>query len=477
MAKHWKNFVEGVRTEDIIAMKIPKGAIRGFSKQDIVIEPNEAAVIIRDGKIEDTLTQTKLKGFGGGFGGWLERISGKGEDEVLLFVDTGIKELEFLIKQTSKDFAEVQGVCTLRFQININDATKVIGLMSAKETLGKTDLEIKLRPELVANIFSPEIAKYNIDEFHGNINIVKGMENTAITQMKRTFETWGLSLVKLFTNWEKGAYDELMEYRRTMAMMEERKDIDMSGRLGDLRREHENLKKRQEYDYNLKLGEVSGEETLKTTRTEREVGREKIQYDEQLRQYKTMREAETEGDWKELQHALEAKRQLDEMQIKRFQETELAREKTDQEFKMRQMGMQDATQKQMLDLLKQSGQVSPEVLQEMLRQQTIQKMADREAEKVKAVSEAEKARYELGTYKEAEERERKHEVERRKADAELMKAAKQELPRTLVQGPATPVVAVREEVKEKEEASVCPECGEPIKEKWKICPSCAAKLE
>lgn len=472
MTKHWKHLMEGVYADDIIAMQVPKGEIRGFFRQDIIVNPGEVAVLIRNGKIEDILTQTKLKGFGGGLGGWLERISGKGEDEVLLFIDANVRDLEFGVEQNSKDFVKISGVATLRFKINYEDAPKVLGLIGRKKYLSMEDLENRLQNEFVANILFPEIAKYNSSEFHGNKNIIKGIENSAMVEMKKTFETWGISLEKLWTNWEEGAYDELMKYKKEVEMAEQRKDIDHSTVIGGLRRQHEVRKKEWENYYDIEIGKVAGEETMRTMGTQAQVGRERLEHEEKIRQLDAEKGTEFKYEEKESELAMKM--------FKEVQEAKIRREKVDQDFKMQQMDKQQSLQEKLLSQAIDKGVADPEVLKEMLRQQTMQKMADRESEKVQAMSEAEKARYNLDTYRSAEDRERKHTVDVLKQSGDMMEKSKQNLPQTLVQGGTQPSVGVgihtHQQRVEKSKDLNCPNCNEVVKEGWKVCPSCGGKL-
>ena len=67
MAWKWRNY------DGVLAKLIPKEQIKGLIKQDIIVRPGEQIVLIRNGKIEDSLTQTRLEKMGGGFGNWLKK--------------------------------------------------------------------------------------------------------------------------------------------------------------------------------------------------------------------------------------------------------------------------------------------------------------------------------------------------------------------------------------------------------------------
>ena len=304
--------------------------------------------------------------------------------------------------------------------------------------------------------------------------------------MRKTFELWGINLLTLYSNWERSAYDELMEYKRKVVLATQRKDIDLDAYLRDLAREHEKLKIQQEQKWELRVREILGEEKLKTTRVTKEIEREKMKgiadidmqrmsFDEKLRQERAQWELESQQDQIELQRALSAKAQLDALKIKRFQEMELAQQKLEQNFKTRQMAMQTGATERIMEQAIKEGVADSDALKEMMRQQTMQKMADREVEKVRALSEAERARYDLEIYKEAEDRDRKQQLDMMDASARIMEAGKQNVPQTLVQGasstPITTPIAVQAEAPKKEELK-CPNCSKPIQHGWKLCPSC-----
>lgn len=398
MAKKWKDLVEDVaHTQDVIAKVVPKGDVHGFLKKDVIIDPGEAVVIIKNGKIEDVLTQTKLKDVGGGFGGWLERKLGKAEDELLLFMDTSPIDLELPLSATSSDYVETNGTCTMRVQLNTENATKIINLLDKEQVLTKTGLEDRIQGEAAAMVLSNRIAKHAAEEFHGNVDIIKEMETAAGVEMRKTFDLWGINLLKLWTNWEKGAYDEMMEYKQSVQMAEERRDADFTTAMGDLRRQHDAVKKQQEIDYDQA---IQGERI--------EVGKEAMR-----------REAETAADERELQMAMDAKKQMHEMKMDR----EKLGAETDVE---------------------------------------------------KARLEVEKTKYDLDTYKEAEDRERDYQLKMTEQTAKLMQAAKQDMPRTLVQGGASAGVEMRQV--DVEGGSSCPKCNASVPSGSKFCPECGEQF-
>lgn len=406
MGRKWKDLVEDVGySQDVIAKIVPKGDVRGLLKKDVIIDPGEVVVLIKDGKIEDVLTQTKLKDFGGGFGGWLQRAKGKGEDEILLFMVTTPIDLEMPVSATSKDYVETKGKCTVKVQLREENATKIFNLLQKEQFLTKIGLEDRILPEIDASVFQTMIPKYDAEEFRGNTDLIKEMETAVEVELRKTFDLYGVNLLKVFTALEPDAYDELIYDRKIAAAELEKKRADA--------------------------------------------------------------ELEAEMEDRETNRAMDMFQQV--------QEAKRERMGMEQDFKMKQMETQTgATERVMSEALK-DGTADSDALQEMMRQMTMQKMADRETEKVKAVSEAEKARFDLDAHKEAEDREREHAVKRMDEDAKIMDAAKQKLPETLVQGPNNPSVTV-ETAGRREPQTICPDCGGEVLPGWTVCPGCGASL-
>jgi rRNA maturation endonuclease Nob1 len=146
------------------------------------------------------------------------------------------------------------------------------------------------------------------------------------------------------------------------------------------------------------------------------------------------------------------------------------------------MSMQTDAQERLLSKGMDSGSVDSQTVQEFLRQQTMQKGLDRESDKVAALSEAEKARYETDTYKSAEDREREHQLKQTDSDAKLMEAAKQNVPDTLVQGATSTSVSAHVTTKEKKSDDIdwrdeCPNCGKSVESDSEFCPHCGSSMK
>jgi len=466
---------------NVLAHLVSEHEIKGFLKKDVVLNPGEAALILRDGKVEDVATQTKLKKIGGGFINWIKRWAGFESGVQLLFLATTPINLDMGVKATSKDYFEMKGMCTIRFQFSPETAAKVINLLDRGSNITRSALIDRFESELMAMVFTNRIAKHTVEEFHGNVEIQKEIEQASLVEVRKTLSLYGLDVIKLFTVWKEGIFDEMKKHHADVKMAEATKNIDHMAHIGDLERKHDYWLKKQEDEWGRRLHGVTAGEKEKDIHFDASLGRDARGFDEGMRQDWSKWELEYEQDQKELELALGAKAKMQEMKLAKMQkETDLRMAETQQDidYKTRQLAMQTASTERLMEKGLEDGAVDSKAMQEMLRQQTMQKMADRSDEKVKAMAEAEAVRYQLETYKSAEDRERVHEVAMMDESSKLMERSKQHIPHTLIQGGGahTPVIAPTGGG-EKEGTIVCPTCGAPIQAGWKACPACANSLE
>ncbi len=147
-----------------------------------------------------------------------------------------------------------------------------------------------------------------------------------------------------------------------------------------------------------------------------------------------------------------------------------------------------------------TGAADSTVLNTMLQQSTEQEYATTSDEKVRARAEGQAASNSLETYKQAEDRERQHDANTTGLASDMMQAAKQVPPATVITGgvmPLHPVIADRTipppavasgsavtpdaatmqpTHATSKATSACASCGEGIETGWNNCPNCGDSL-
>src|SRR5688572_11055483 len=83
---------DAVLAQRISRRQIP--ALLGVIRQDFVVGPNEAAVVIENGKVVQVATEERLHNVGSGLVPLLQRVAGRGRELELVLVSTAPKTLE-----------------------------------------------------------------------------------------------------------------------------------------------------------------------------------------------------------------------------------------------------------------------------------------------------------------------------------------------------------------------------------------------
>lgn len=510
----WKEFDnKGNVVNDVgmVARLLSQTDIHGILRQDVIVNPGEACVFIKDGKIEDVMTQTRLKEVGGGFMNWLRGKMSVGTNVNLLFIDTTPIDLQFPIAATTKDYAEIKGACTVRIQIIPENATKIINMMRRApvksdlvpgflwdsvrtgQVLTREVIQSRLSEELVATVFTAQIAQYTAPEFRGNVEILRNMENQAQLEMRKSLEMWGLSLLRLFTVWGKTDFDGVMAAQRQYSMQLQSWDgvqnLYHSGVLADLRRQQEKAMTEQADKWARVRGGVAGEESVTTQRVISQKDRDQIAAEADVKRQKTtatgledIATMRTEQEVKriDIQHGQDMKMKRDGLGFEKDKQmTRLDVEAREDEQDAVQMRRLIEMKKDMKshsvdqDIRRHAG---IEMESKRLDSMTAIELAKLEAEKAKALAQAdaEKARYSMETFTRAEDRERAHQYQMTGLSSNMMQASKQGTPQTLVQGGGFTSTSIGHGPGG-DDTTMCPNCGEKVR-KGKFCLSCGAKL-
>jgi len=318
MKKYW-NWRDEV-SPSVLAWRVPKIEKIGWFKKrkikDFILSPNDAVVILREGKVEDVLTQTHLKKLGG----YLDR----GAYYEFLFLTMAPIPMEFILDAVTKDNEKVRAKASALFQFNLANVQKLLPLVESKRTIEKYDIWQLLNKKLGERVIYPIIKQYPVANIKGNVELQRKVQTQAMVELRKNLEFYSLELLDFVMSWDMKEYEALMDRQRRI----QRESLERIMREDAIHKEWMALQRRRK---EWEIGEVEIEEAKVTTRHEAELERERKQW-----------ELEMEQDRAELDLALRAKAQLDELkrkrmeletdlEIKRFQGTELEARKLDVE--------------------------------------------------------------------------------------------------------------------------------------------------
>jgi hypothetical protein len=205
----------------------------------LIIEPGETLVWIRDGQIEETVTQTRLNNVAGGFRNWIASKSSAGKDIQMMIIDNKPFEIVIGADGYTKDNVEQSGIAKLTMRLNHEQANRLTGVLkekAIKETKGffrkrevitgyetkltRTDIEQMMAAEARAKVFGPVIKNFESTDF-GSRQLVGKVESAAQAELRKTMELWGMSLENIYVDWDQNAYQD-WKTERAPSLWEER---------------------------------------------------------------------------------------------------------------------------------------------------------------------------------------------------------------------------------------------------------------
>lgn len=224
MAERKQNWREDPNEE--LARLINRRELSTFWKTniDLILGPNESLVWIRDGKIEDTITQARLRNVAGGFKNWLSAKLNVGKEVYMMIVDNKPFDIQIGIEGVTGDGVMQEGVAKATLRLNYEQAARIIGVLREREIkvkkgffrkkevvkghetkLTRTDIEQMVAAEAQVKVFKPLVKRYQAEQFGGK-EVADRVASTAQIEMRKTLETWGMSIENIYVNWNTNAY-------------------------------------------------------------------------------------------------------------------------------------------------------------------------------------------------------------------------------------------------------------------------------
>ena len=289
--------------------------------------------------------------------------------------------------------------------------------------------------------------------------------------------------------------------------------------LNETNRDYEKIRTKLENDWALNFQGAEGAERVTMFQAEADLRRKQMTFDEGIRQQRdagmtdvdiqrAQNQADIDKERGEAQIAMDAFQQVQDAKLKRqAQEQDHVEDMKRMDVDTQQMGVTTAdTQIQQLqnDIHELEMKIidAPteklEILQNMVEQKTIQMQSlQQEATKrqlgtvggeaAEEFMKAEAAKHNINTYRDAEDRERKHQVDMTGQAAKMMESSKQNVPKYVGGGgygmgqQPVNVITVDQSKQggqpaQQQASGKCPSCMADIQSGWKACPACGGSL-
>lgn len=290
MATNWR-----VYGPDTVAYRLDKSELPGWIRKNIVVGPGEGAIILRDGRPEQLLTESSemvqglLEGISKKLVGWL---TGQMDVQVI-FIDLASIRLPIYIGEAQKqeqasnaaatsdgwihnsrasqvviqaitaDKEVVSAECVATVRLETQEPAQIAGLLQGSRGLSRWDLAAWVRDEILARVLIPHIAKVNAADIRGNRDLANSIASWVRAEIGTSFRSASLILESFVINWGLTDAERQQVAQRRGEIEELARKFGHQRRLVELQRGLEIDKTRLENLQQLKLAEAQNDQTLK----------------------------------------------------------------------------------------------------------------------------------------------------------------------------------------------------------------------
>ena len=341
---------------NVLAKLIDANDLNTWKAQEVVLKPNEACAFIVDGRIGDILTEKVVSNIAGGFNRFIGDMMGiTAKDRRLLFAMTGPADISIPFTGNLPSGINVNGFANIRVQIRDNDIPKLLNMFAnSAPILDRQRLAEVLHNEIMMRVVNPTLAECE-DEIK--------LRSSALQdkfEMRAEVEIRELKAqLSAATNTEGAHAEALMERIaiREAATM-----------------------RRIECEVNIAKAEAAGKVTVEMQSELKELRKQEAQWEAELRRD----EGKLNLRMKESSHKTEQAMAL----FEQVQANKRERIKQQMDHQNQRMDKQNDLQVKMMEMAAENDALTPEVMQEFLRQQTAQKAVDGSGIEVEAAQAA-----------------------------------------------------------------------------------------
>ena len=194
------------------------------SVASITVQPNEVAVVIKDGEIVDVFWEGKKKTTET-IGQTVQAVLGRRESNInVLIADTSPFKLDlwlldpsdpqsmedlysFKLAAFSKDGEPIAGRLTLTLSVDRDNAENIYRMVRGRRQLTRADVANAIKGELFSKVLAPELANHLIAALKGNRELLRQLYSSIRVELKSTLDGYGLKLDSFYTAWD-ATYEE-----------------------------------------------------------------------------------------------------------------------------------------------------------------------------------------------------------------------------------------------------------------------------
>lgn len=355
---------------DILARLVDANNINTWKSQEVVIKPNEAVAFIVDGRIGDIITEKIISNIGGGFARFLgEKMGVTAKDRRLLFAMTGPADISVPFEANMSSGQNVSGFVNVRVQIRTDDVPKLINYFTNNPPqLNRKTLAKILHNELTHRVINPSVAECaNADDLR-NAEFQNKFEMRTEVELRPTLSTLGFTLLKAFISTNQTDSEKILALRAELDAATQTEGAHAEALMEKIAIREAATLRRIECEVNVAKAKAAGKVAVEIESELKE-----------LRKQEALWEAEHKRDsakadlrMKESSHKTEQAMAL----FEQVQDRKRDRMKQQFDHQNQRMSAQNEIQMKIMEMAAENDALTPELLQEFLKQQTAQKAVD-----------------------------------------------------------------------------------------------------
>ena len=366
---------------NILAKLIDANNLNTWKAQEVVLKPNEACVFIVDGRIGDILTEKVVGNVAGGFNRFIGDMMGiTAKDRRLLFAMTGPADISVPFSGNLPNGSVVTGFANIRVQLRTDDIPKLINMFAnSAPMLDRKRLAEVLHNELMMRVINPSLAECENDSMLRSAAFQEKFEMRAEVELRATLSTLGFTMLKAFITSNQTDNEKISELQSQLAAATNTEGAHAEALMERIAIREAATLRRIECEVNVAKAEAAGKVSVELQSELKELRKQEARWEAELKRD----EGQLNLRMKESSHQTEQAMALFE-QVQAKKRERIAQT---QEHQNQRMDKQNELQVKMMEMAAQNDALTPEVMQEFLRQQTAQKAVDGSGEDVEKQNE------------------------------------------------------------------------------------------
>jgi hypothetical protein len=355
---------------NILARLVNGNDIQTWTSRQVVLKPNEACAFIIDGRIGDIVSEKVVRNIGGGLSRHIADMMGAtATDRRMLFAMTGPVDLLVPFEASLADGSSVLGYTNLRVQLRKDDIPKLLNIFANHAPLLDKDALIALiQEELITRIIVPAMSSCASDEQLRSAKFQEHLEMHTEVEMRQTLSTIGFTFLRAFISTNKTDQEKLARLKSELAFATQTEGANSEAIMERIALREATTLRRIECEINVKQAKARGEVTVQAESELLQLRKQEAVWEAELKRDQGQADLRMKESSHQTDQAMELFEQVQARKRDRVQQQ--------QEFQEKRMDTQNDLQVKMMEMAAESGALTPEVMQEFLRQQTAQKAID-----------------------------------------------------------------------------------------------------